>query len=328
MKILKISCSDLNKILKSFEHHKDIVIFKGSGKVFCAGGDVKQVASTNAENVKDGYRNSSKTFDLLMKYKKPFVVLIDGLAMGGAATYSVPGKYRVVTERTSFSMPETAIGYFNDAGASYFLPRLPNNFGVYMGMTGFRIEGLDMKKIGLASHFIESSKLDELEKFLVDCRTHEEVSNVLNKFESIIPENNETQLDTILPRIDKCFGAPTVEQIYENLNKDQSDWAKKTLKILDKMSPTSLKVTHRSINFGKTLSLRECLKMEFRLVIHHILDSDLKEGCRAVLVDKDFKPKWNPKTLSEVTEEKVARFFSPSPDGDELIFDSELKPSL
>jgi 3-hydroxyisobutyryl-CoA hydrolase len=311
----------------TFEQEKDVVIFKGSGKVFCAGGDVKNVANTKVESIKNSYKISSRTYDSLMNYKKPFVVLADGLAMGGAAIYLMPAKYRVATERTSFSMPETAIGYFNDAGASYFLPRLPKSFGVYMGMTGVRVNGFDMKKIGLASHFIESTKLDELEKALISCATHQQVEQTLNHFESN-PENSESELDLILPRIEKCFGASTVEEIYKNLKQDESDWAKQTLKILNKMSPTSLKVTHRSINSGKTLTLRECMKMEICLVVQHLIDSDFKEGCRAALVDKDFKPSWNPQTLSEVTDRRVERFFKPLPDGDELTFEPELKNKL
>lgn len=294
-------------------------------KVFCAGGDVKGVATLN--EVKRAFVSSRRSYELLSNYKKPYVSLVDGLAMGGAAIYSVAGKYSVVTERTSFSMPETAIGYVNDAGAAYFLPRLDNNLGVYLGMTGAPVLGFDMKKVKLASHFVDSSKLDELEKKLIGCKTDLEVQNTLNSFSSD-PSPTSSKLDEILPKIEKCFGASTVEQIYENLRLDGSEWAAKTIKILNRMSPTSLKVTHRSINLGRTLSLRDCLRMEFRYVMHHVMGSDMQEGVRAVLVDKDFKPKWNPKTLQEVTEEHVARFFKPLPDGDEMTFDNTPESKL
>lgn len=307
------------------ENLKKVVIFKGSGKIFCAGGDVKEIVNLDIEQTKEAYRSAGRTFDLLSKYKIPFITLVDGLAMGGAATFAVPARYRIATERTSFGMPETAIGYFNDAGGSYFLPRLPKNFGVYLGMTGVRVNGFDMKKVGLSSHFVESSKLEDLEKQLIDCRGHEEVSKVLQKFETV-PESIETELDTVLPKIESCFGASTVEEIFDRLARDGSGWATKTLAILNKMSPTSLKVTHRSITLGRSLSLRECMNMEYRLVIQHNIKSDLKEGCRAVLVDKDFKPKWDPQTLPEVTEEKVARFFMPMPN--EFIFETEASNKL
>lgn len=309
------------------EQEKSIVIFKGVGKVFCSGGDVKEIASLPIEDLKDGYRNSNRSFDLIANYQKPYVSLMDGLAFGGASYYSVSSRHNVATERTTFSMPETAIGYFNDAGSSFFLPRLKNNFGIYLGMTGARVKGFDVKKVGLAAHYIESEKLGDVEEKLISCKTHADVEGVLEKFSSD-PASPKTELDSILPKISECFGGATVEEIYENLSKDGSDWARKTVKILNKMSPTSLKVTHRNLILGKQSSLRDCLKREWLLVIHHVLQSDMKEGCRAMLIDKDFKPKWNPTTVQEVTEEQIARFFQPSPDGDELTFESNVQSKL
>lgn len=313
--------------MKKLELEKDVVIFKGLGKVFTAGGDVKQIASLSVEDLKKGYRDSNRSSDLIFNYQKPYVALMDGLAMGGATYYSLPGKYCVATERTVYSMPETAIGYFNDAGSSYFLPRLSNNFGFYLGMTGARVKGFDLKKVGLATHYIESAKLDEVETEIVICKTHEEVARVLDKFSSIAP-STASELDKIMPVINNCFGAATVEEIFENLKSDGSEFATKTLKTLNKMSPTSLKVTHRNLTLGKTSTLRECLKREWLLVIQHVIKSDMPEGARAMLIDKDFKPKWNPKTVQEVTEEHVARFFNPSPAGDELTFESNVKSQL
>lgn len=247
--------------------------------------------------------------------------------MGGAAIFATSGRYRVATERTVFAMPETAIGYFNDAASSYFLPRIPHNFGIYIGMTGERVKGFDMKKIGLATHYIESFKLDEVEENLIYCRTHEEVERTLSKYSSD-PTSTETKLDTIMPRIENCFGATSVEEIYENLRKDGSEWALKTLKTLDKMSPTSLKVTHRSMNLGRNLSLRDCLRMECRLVTNFSLGSEMKEGVRALLIDKDLKPKWNPSSINDVTEEHVAKFFRPSAYDFELTFETNCKNKL
>lgn len=311
--------------MKTLEKEKDIVIFKGTGKVFCSGGDVKQIASLSVEDLKIGYTNGYRSFDLIANYRKPYVALMDGLAMGGAAYYSVSGRFTVATERTLFAMPETVFGYFNDAGASHFLSRLDNNFGFYVGMAGARVKGFDVKKVGLASHYIESGKMDEVEKSLIGCKTHEDVKLTLDKFSSAPVE---TELVSILPKVKKCFGGATVEEIFENLQLDGSDWAKKTIKTLNKMSPTSLKVTHRSISLGKDSTLRDSLKKEFRLVVHHVLKSDLKEGVRALLIDKDFKPQWNPKSITEVTEQHVARFFEPSPDGDELTFETSVQSKL
>lgn len=314
------------QILKVLEHEKDIVIFKGSGKAFCAGGDVKQFIGNTEEQGKEAYRNSGRTCDLLANYKKPYIALADGVAMGGASVYAQTGKYRIVTERTVFAMPETAIGYFNDAGASYFLPRLDNNLGFYLGMTGARLKGFDLKKVNLASHFIESSKMDELEKQLIGCKTHNEVQKVLNEF-STAPMSSASELDSLIPRIKKCFGGATVEEIYENLCLDGSDWAKNTIKVLNKMSPTSLKVVHRELTLGKTLSRRDCYRMEFRLVANQATGNDMGEGVRALLIDKDMKPKWNPKSLEEISDEHIEKFFGPTIKGEELTFETILPES-
>ena len=285
---------------------------KGSGKVFSSGGDVIQISSSPYQKVLHGYRYSAKTVELLSNYKIPFIVFIDGLAMGGAATYCTPGKYRVVTERTSFAMPETSIGLINDASSNFFLSRLPRNFGTFMGMTGYRVKGYDMLKVGLGSHFIENSKLDDLETELIECRSHKDVTKVLDCFASA-PQTMESELDTNLPLIEKCFSALTVEGIFENLREDGSEWATKTLKTLNRMSPTSLKVTHRNINLGRNLSLRECLKMEIRIV-HNLLtsSSDFKEGIRAA-IEKDNNRNWQPKTINEVSDEHVESFLKLAP---------------
>lgn len=329
---VRIPCNDyyFRKMhqLISTEQRKDLLILKGSGKIFCAGGDIKEMINSNSDHAHFVYSLACRSFDLIANYKKPFVVLIDGLTMGGAAFYAMPGKYRIATERTAFSMPETIIGYFNDAGSSYFLSRLDNHFGIYMGLTGNAVNGFDMKKIGLATHFVESSKLDELELSLTQCKTHEEVERILMEAASD-PPSPVTELDEILPNIKKCFDASTVEEIYENLQEDDSDWAKKTLNSLKQKSPLALKVSHRSIISGN-IPLRDCLKMEMRLTMNYSIGNggDVKEGVRAVLVDKDLKPNWSRKSIYDVTDEDVERFFRPVPTKYELIFEDTIKNKL
>lgn len=317
------------EILKALEEDKEVkvVIFKGSGKVFSAGGDVKGFITNSSDSAEHSYFKSARTCDLLASYEKPFIVLADGLSFGGAAVYAQNGRYRVVTERSIFAMPETAIGYFNDASSTYFLPRLESNIGIYLGMTGVRLKGFDLKKVNLASYFLESSNINDLEKRLIDCKTFKEVENTLADF-STDPSSTVTELDALKSKIEKCFGGATVEEIYENLHRDASDWAKSTITTLDKMSPTSLKITHRAMILGRNLTLRECLKMELRIVVHILNKGDTKEGVRALLVDKDNKPKWNPKSLHEVTEERVSSFFEPLTFERELTFGRELKNKL
>lgn len=229
------------------------------------------------------------------------------------------GKYRIATERTIVAMPETSVGFFGASGSSYWLSKLRSNIGIYLGMTGSRLRGFDVKKVGLATHFVESAKLKALERDLEMVTDSNEVSKTLAGY-SALPMTMETEFDNILPKIEVCFDGGSVEEIYMNLEKDGSKWARETIKTLNLKSPTSLKVCHRQLYLGKMLTWKQCLKMEFRIAVQHVIESDMKEGCRAMLFDKDEKPVWNPKALSEVTKEQVERFFQALPEGDELRF--------
>lgn len=272
------------------------------------------------ELTKDRFRNEFRSFHLITNYKKPFIAIIDGVTFGGACCFAMCGKFRVATERSVIGMPETSVGFFGASGSSYYLSRLRNNVGIYLGMTGNRLRGFDLKKIGLATHFVETKKLKSLEKDLEMITNSDDVGKTIAG-NSTIPMTFETEFDRILPRIEECFEGGSVEEIYDNLRKDNSKWAKETIKTLDLKSPTSLKICHRQLYLGKMLTLKECLKMEFRIAVQHKIKSDMPEGCRAILFEKDENPKWNPKTLAEVSKEHVERFFQPVPDGDELEFE-------
>lgn len=255
------------------------------------------------------YDNLNKASEILPEYKKPYVCLVQGVARGGAGFYFMSARNSVVTEKTTYGMPETGVGYFNDGGSSFFLPRLKNNFGIYLGMTGTVLNGIDMKRIGLISHFVENSKFENLEPSLLNCKSDEDLKSILDEF-STKPDGSK-ELDEVLNKTEKCFSGSSVEEIVENLKIDGSDWATKTLKVLSRKSPTSLKVTLQNMHKGRNKTLRECLDTEKIIYKHHVLNSDMREGYRALLVDRDNKPKWNPKTLEEVTQEMVDRFFIP-----------------
>lgn len=312
--------SATNEALKEFEEKKKLVIIKSSkNDVFCAGADLKEISQSSVERVKDEYRTAYRGFHLIGTYKIPYIAMMSGWTFGGAAVFTMSGKYRIATEKTVFAMPEGRIGFFNDSGASFFLSRLDKNVGIYLGLTGAHMASFDVKKSGIATHFIESKNLRELERNLVNCKNHDDVENVLDEF-SFTPSSRETKFDENIETIDECFVGLTIEQIFDNLKRDGSEFALKTIELLRKMSPTSLKITHRQLNLGRYMSMEDCARMEFRMAANFATKSDLQEGCRAMLVDKDFKPKWNPPTIEEVSDVNISRFFGPPSDCDELTF--------
>lgn len=314
--------------MKGWQDSKSLVVIKGTGeKAFCAGGDVRAVVENGPiESSRNFFREEYRLNALISAYKPDYVAIVDGITMGGGVGLSVHGKYRVATERTMFAMPETAIGLFPDVGGGHFLPRLQGKLGLYLGLTGFRLKGKDVLKAGIATHYVESKDLEALEKELFATSNSSEVDNVLSKFN--VKDNAEFVLAKNMKQINECFGGATVEQIVANLEKDGSEWAHSTLKTLHKMSPTSMKVTKKQLELGLKCDLRSCLKMEFRMAVHSVIGSDFKEGVRAVLIDRDQSPKWNPAKLSDVTDQQVDRFFGPLPDGDELVFEDEMKANL
>lgn len=232
-----LNAINLEMIRKIYKHlikcetTKSLVIIKGTGeKSFCAGGDVRAVVEAGAsEESKCFFRVEYTTNALIGNYKIPYIALIDGITMGGGVGLSVHGKYRVATERTLFAMPETAIGLFPDVGGSYFLPRLTGKLGLYLGLTGHRLKGEDVLKAGIATHYCESSKLNELETELLNCPDADEVPDILCKFD--MSSNKEFSLAPLMDKINKYFSAACVEEIFENLKADGSDWAKKTVEV-------------------------------------------------------------------------------------------------
>lgn len=314
--------------MRSWQGQKNLVIVKGAGeKSFCAGGDVRSLVEAGpVPESRNFFREEYNLNALIGSYKPDYVAMIDGITMGGGVGLSVHGKYRVATERTMFAMPETAIGLFPDVGGGYFLPRLDGKLGLYLGLTGFRLKGKDVLKAGIATHYVESKNLDALEKELLASKNSSDVAATLEKFN--IRDSSEFVLAKNLNQINECFSSPTVESILTALEKDGSEWAQSTLKTLAKMSPLSMKVTKKQLDLGRTMDLRSCLRMEYRMAVHCLIDSDFKEGVRALLIDRDQSPKWKPTTLGEVTEQQVERFFGALPDADELKFDDEVKANI
>lgn len=315
--------------LKAWEkdHSVKLIIIKGvGGKAFCAGGDIKamvEAAYKGDYSVGETFFREEYTLNYAIGSTHiPYVALIDGITMGGGVGLSVHGHYRVATERTMLAMPEMAIGLFPDVGCGFFLPRLKGKLGVYLALTGHRLKGRDVLRAGFATHMVDSKKVDSLEKELLKLTRpqHKDVTEVLKRFHEECTTDLQTPfvLTPHMEKINQIFDASTVEDIVEKLKADGSDWANEQLAILAKGSPTSLKIALRQLQLGATMSLGQDLQMEYRLATRFLQDKDFREGVRAVVIDKDQKPKWNPASLEEVTDFKLDWYFSHLPAEKEL----------
>ncbi|XP_028924994.1 3-hydroxyisobutyryl-CoA hydrolase, mitochondrial isoform X2 [Ornithorhynchus anatinus] len=296
-----------------------LIIIKGAGgKAFCAGGDIRAVTEAGKAKqslAQDFFREEYMLNHAIGSCRKPYVALIDGITMGGGVGLSVHGHFRVATEKTLFAMPETAIGLFPDVGGGYFLPRLPGKLGYFLALTGFRLRGRDVLKGGIATHFVHSEKLASLEKDLVALKSpsKEQVASILDDYHAQSQAGGDQPfiLEPHKDQINSLFSAESVEQIIQNLHRDGSPFALEQLKIIKKMSPTSLKMTFRQFKEGASKDLSEVLTMEYRLSQACMRGHDFYEGVRAVLIDKDQNPKWMPATLEDVTEEFLDGCFRP-----------------
>ncbi|XP_030534273.1 probable 3-hydroxyisobutyryl-CoA hydrolase 3 [Rhodamnia argentea] len=316
--------SEMFRKLQIYEddHTVNLVILKGNGKAFCAGGDVIGITCTMLTghwSFGASFFRKQLTLDhLIATYKKPLVCLINGVVMGGGAGISMHGSFRVVTENTVFAMPEASFGHFPDVGASYFLSKLPGYFGEYLGLTGARLDGPTMLACGLATHFVFSKDLPLLEQGLcsVDSSNTSEIVSVINKYAHKSNPKEEV-LHKRLKIINKCFSRDTVEGILHSLETESLDnsaekWIADAVKNMNFASPTGLKIFLRSIREGRGQTIEQCLAQEFTIfcnIMRRKITNDFYEGSRALLFDKDKKPQWDPRKLELVKAETVDMLF-------------------
>lgn len=299
----------------SADHIKAVIIRSASDRAFCAGGDIRALYELGQQKPDaaltffyDEYRLNYQ----IKNFNKPYIALLDGITMGGGAGVSVHGSHRIATERFIFAMPETNIGFFTDIGASYFLSRCPGNSGIYLALTGTRIKAADAYYTGIINHIIPHEKLNDAVNTLAETAlhdaAHQQVSAILKQFSTTA---EHPPLIDHQQEIDHCFGAKTVTEIIALLNQQNASWCQETAKILSTKSPTSLKIIKEQLHRGAQMEFADCMKMEYGLVKHFLHRHDLYEGIRAVLVDKDHKPQWQPSRLEEVGDELVQSYFTP-----------------
>ncbi len=288
---------------------EQIVIQAAGDKAFCAGGDVRRLyeqGKARDTGFLEFYHDEYQLNTMIKRYPKPYVAIIDGIVMGGGVGVSVHGSHRVMTEFATFAMPETGIGLFPDVGGTYFLPRCPGEIGMYLGLTGARLKVADALHAGIATHFVPRTKLPGL----LDKMTGNNVEDCLVE----IAEKPESgQLVELADWINATFNGSNVEEIIgklESLDGAAGEWGRKTAAILATKSPTSLKITFRQIREGAKLGFEDCMRVEYRMVNRIFSAPDFFEGTRAIIVDKDNAPKWQPGSLGAVSDGLVDEFFA------------------
>jgi len=305
---LKTWATDPEIELVVVDHAKDT-------RGFCAGGDIRMLAESGAADgsaAQAFFRAEYRLNTRIKNFPKPYVAFMDGVTMGGGVGISVHGSHRVATERTLFAMPETGIGLFPDVGGGWFLPRLGPPLGMWLALTGERLKGGDVCSAGIATNFCESKVVEAVKASA--CEGELGLLEAMDWDESAAFEKH---LDTM----QRTFWKPSVEEIFAALADEPDEWSAKQLVTLKTKSPRTLKIAHRQLSLGLQMqSFEDNMQMEYRIGSRQVHSHDFQEGVRAVIVDKDNAPKWNPASLNDVTDRDLDAVFAPLGD-DELTFD-------
>ena len=294
-----------------------VMIDHAEGRGFCAGGDVVMLAksgSTDGAEARAFFHEEYRLNHLLFTYAKPVVAFMDGVTMGGGVGISQPAKYRIATENTRFAMPETTIGLFPDVGGGWYLSRLPGRVGQFLALTGARLDGAECKYLGLATHYLPSEKLEDV-KAQIAARP-DRIEGILGTAAAATPP--EARIEANLRQIAQHFRSDRYEDVLASLEADESEWAQKELATLRGKSPQSCKVSLRLLSDGaKMQDFADEMRQEFAVAAHIVQRPDFNEGVRALLIDKDNAPKWNPARAEDVTDHMIDTIFAPLPAGEQ-----------
>ncbi|MBW8815868.1 MAG: enoyl-CoA hydratase/isomerase family protein [Caulobacterales bacterium] len=295
----------------------ELVLIDHSGeRGFCAGGDIRMLAESGAgdgRKAREFFFTEYQLNHLLFHYPKPRVAIMDGITMGGGVGLSRPCRYRVATERTTFAMPETGIGLFPDVGGGWYLSRMPDHLGLWLALTGARIKAADCELLQLATDFVESARIPDLKAAIL--AEPDRTEAILTEFEG---DAGRPAIAQHQDEIGRLFAADSVEAIVANLEAADSEWAMAQLAILATKSPQTMKVAFRQLRLGgQAKAFAENMAMEYRIGARVVQRHDFLEGVRAVIVEKDNAPRWDPPTLAGVDEATVDSIFAPLPSDEE-----------
>jgi enoyl-CoA hydratase len=280
-----------------------LVVVEGAGdRAFCAGGDVRTIRNWVLEGDHDAveafFVHEYALNRTIARYKKPYLSLIDGICMGGGIGLSVHGAIRVASEHARFAMPETQVGLFPDVGASFILPRLRGEFGMYLGLTGARVAGADAGWLGLATHFVPRAPMAGLADALAE--------NGLGALAEVAHKLPPGEMRALAHRVADVFGRESVAAIVAALERDDDEWAQSTLATLRGASPSSLLWTFEIIRAGAHRTLEQCQRAELALTRHATRHPDFAEGVRAMVIEKDRQPRWSPARLEGIDADATA----------------------
>jgi enoyl-CoA hydratase len=293
-----------------------VLLDHAEGRGFCAGGDVVMLARSGAADGREArafFHEEYRLNHLLFTYAKPTVAFIDGITMGGGVGISQPCRFRVATENTRFAMPETAIGLFPDVGGGWYLSRLPGRVGQFLALTGTRLDGAECLALGLATHYVPSLALDD-----VKARIAAEPQRIAEWLDEAAAPAPAAKIAAHKSDIDRLFAADDYEEILAALAADGGAWAKAQLETLRGKSPQACKVSLRLLYDGGLMQgFADEMRQEYAAASRVVQRHDFVEGVRALLVDKDNRPAWDPPTPEGVTQHLIDQIFAPLPDGEE-----------
>lgn len=292
-----------------------VIIDHAEGRGFCAGGDIRMLAESGAvggEEARQFFHTEYRLNHLLFTYAKPIIAFMDGITMGGGVGLALPAKYRVATENTRFAMPESGIGLFPDVGGGWFLPRLEGRVGVYLALTGARIKGPDCLALGLATHYVASDGLSDVKAAIIA-----NPADLAKLLDAAVTQAPTADILADLPRINSLFASDRLEDIIAALRADGGEWASAQLETLLSKSPQTCKVTLRQLAEGAQMTdFADQMAQEYAIGARVVVMHDFIEGVRALIIDKDHSPKWNPASAEEVSDEWINAIFAPLPENE------------
>ncbi len=284
-----------------------VMIKSNSPKAFCAGGDVVSLYKAMKEKKPAGdFFKFEYDLDLLIhKYTKPIICLTDGIVMGGGIGIMNGCSFRIVTENSMLAMPEISIGLFPDVGGTYFLNKMPKHIGLFFALSGARIGAGDAIYLKMADYYVESKDLGALiEEITIGLH---EIREIITKYHKKIPSEVKQKTDELiqLANFEEITDLDNFWRSYETTD----PWIQKGINTFKKGSPTSAAVIFEQLKRGENLSIEEVFAMELIMAKQFTLHPDFQEGIRALLIDKDQNPKWNPEKLKNVSPKIVDEHF-------------------